>query len=70
MLVGESEISAIAQKIPVNPTPAEEMALLAEVDARRNGKLDKAEKHIKLALKRSPETPDVLHQAALIAQDR
>jgi Tfp pilus assembly protein PilF len=48
----------------------ENTALSAAVDARQDGKLKKAEKHIKLALKRAPKDPNTLHQATLIARDR
>ncbi len=70
MLIGELKIPAIARKTAVNQSPAENLALSAAVDARQNGKLEKADKHIKLALKRSPNDPNTLHQAALIARDR
>jgi tetratricopeptide (TPR) repeat protein len=69
-LVGEFQIPAIARKTAINRSPAENSALLAAVDARQNRKLEKAEKHIKLALKRTPSDPNTLHQAALIARDR
>jgi Flp pilus assembly protein TadD len=69
-LVGEFKIPAIAWKTVINRPPDENLALSAAIDARQNGKLEKAEKHIKLALKRAPNDPDALHMAALIARDR